>query len=81
MRKIGVFISPVLPVSIGIFVISCILAGTVGPCGPNGRFGAIYLIGYPVGFIGTIVGAVLSFIRTLKYLNTRSDKKDSNKKL
>jgi hypothetical protein len=79
MRRFFTFISPVLPVSMGIFVISCVLAGSIGPCGPNGRFGFIYLVGYPIGFIGTLVGFVLSVWKTLKHLKRDEVQKPDKK--
>lgn len=76
MRTLCAIISPVLPVSIGIFFLSCAAAGSVGPCGPNGSWGGLYLIGYPVGVIGTFVGLWLSVDRANRHHAKRN--KDKN---
>jgi hypothetical protein len=67
MKALFSIISPVLPVSIVIFALSCLAAGSVGPCGPNGRYAALYFIGYPIGFIGILVGLFLSGLRGVRY--------------
>jgi hypothetical protein len=79
MRKLGKFVSPVLPVSMGIFVIVFALSGPVGPCGPSGSWGIVYFVGYPIGFIGILVGLVLSAKKTLKYLETPYEDKKPDK--
>ena len=68
MKRFFKFINSVLPVSVGVSIISCLLAGSIGPCGPNGQFGFVYIIGYPIGLIGTLVGIGLSIARTFRYL-------------
>jgi hypothetical protein len=67
MKTLRAIISPVLPVSIVIFVLSCAAAGSVGPCGPSGQYAGLYLIGYPIGFIGILVGLFLSGLRGIRY--------------
>jgi len=67
MKALFSIISPVLTVSIVIFVLSCLAAGSVGPCGPSGRYAGLYLIGYPIGFIGILVGLFLSGLRGIRY--------------
>jgi hypothetical protein len=67
MKALFSIISPVLPVSIVIFVLSCLAAGSVGPCGPNGSYAGLYFIGYPIGFIGILVGLWRSARRAIDY--------------
>jgi len=55
--------------SLGIFAGSCIIVGAtggVGPCGPASSWGIIWLIGYPVGAIGMVVGLVLSLVSAFR---------------
>jgi hypothetical protein len=68
-------ISPVLLVSIGVFVLSCLAAGSTGPCGPNGSYAGLYLIGYPIGFIGILVGLFLSGLRGIRYYSKLHENK------
>ena len=71
-----------LSVSIGIFVGSCVIvevSGGVGPCGPASPWGIIWLFGYPIGFIGMLVGVVLSLFRTYGYFRTRTDNEPKEK--
>ncbi len=66
----GRFISPVFTISLLIFLGSCLVVeatGGVGPCGPASSWGLIWFIGYPVGFIGMVVGLGLSAFRTYIY--------------
>ena len=76
MKALFSIISPVLPISIVIFVLSCLAAGSVGPCGPNGQYAGLYFIGYPIGFIGTLVGLWRSANRAIRYY----DESHKNKK-
>jgi hypothetical protein len=67
-------ISPVLPISVLISIFACMAAGSVGPCGPNGRYAIFYLIGYPIGFVGIIQSgyrAIANFDRA--HRNKRAD--------
>jgi hypothetical protein len=55
--------------SLGVFIGSCIIVkvtGGVGPCGPASSWGVIWLIGYPVGALGMVVGLVLSLVSAFK---------------
>jgi hypothetical protein len=67
MKALYSIISPVLPVSIGIIVLSGLAAGSVGPLGPNGPYAGLYFIGYPVGLIGILVGLWRSARRAINY--------------
>ncbi len=56
-------------ISLGIFAGSCIIVeatGGVGPCGPASSWGIIWLVGYPIGAIGMIVGLVLSLVSAFR---------------
>lgn len=56
-------------VSLGVFVGSCIIVkvtGGVGPCGPASDWGVLWLIGYPLGAIGMVVGLVLSLVSAFR---------------
>jgi hypothetical protein len=79
MKVLLSIISPVLPVSIVIFILSCLAAGSVGPCGPNGPYAALYFIGYPVGFIGTLVGFWRSANRAIRYYDASHKTKKVDK--
>jgi hypothetical protein len=71
------FISPVFTISMLVFCFVCgaaQLGGGVGPCGPNSLWGIIWLVGYPIGFIGMLVGVVLSLFRTYRYFHGGSGK-------
>jgi hypothetical protein len=62
--------------SLGVFVGSCIIVratGGVGPCGPASSWGAIWLIGYPVGALGMLVGLVLSLVSALRKPNRKGN--------
>ena len=77
MKKIHTFLSPVFTVSLAIFVGSCVIVevtGGVGPCGPASVWGIIWLIGYPVGFLGMVVGLVLSLVKTFRHFQSPRDK-------
>ena len=55
--------------SLGLFVGSCIIVqatGGVGPCGFSSSWGIIWLIGYPLGALGMVVGLVLSLASAFK---------------
>lgn len=77
MKALVSIISPVLPASLVILVLSSLAAGSVGPCGLNGPYGGFYFIGYPVGFIGTLVGLWRSVVRALRYFNESNKNKNS----
>jgi hypothetical protein len=75
MRTIFSIISPVLPISIGIFIFVIVISGPSGPCGSVG-----YLIGYPIGFVGILVGLGLSANRAIRHFGKRhkSNKTEEN---
>jgi hypothetical protein len=55
--------------SLGIFAGSCFIAkftGGIGPCGPASDWGMLWLIGYPVGALGMVVGLVLSLVSAFR---------------
>ncbi len=55
--------------SLGILAGSLIIVeatGGVGPCGPSSSWGIIWLIGYPVGALGMVVGLVLSLVSAFR---------------
>jgi hypothetical protein len=55
--------------SLGIFAGSCLVVqatGGVGPCGPASSWGIIWLLGYPVGALGMVVGLVLSLVSAFR---------------
>ena len=58
VKKFHTFISPVLSVSIGIFVGSCVIvevSGGIGPCGPASPWGIIWLVSRQSQFSDTSV--------------------------
>ena len=78
VKKIHTYFSPVFTISLLIFVGSCLIVeatGGVGPCGPASSWGVIWYFGYPIGFLGMVVGLVLSLIRSFRHFQTPKDKK------
>jgi len=68
--------------SLAIFVGSCVIVkatGGVGPCGPASSWGLLWLIGYPLGAIGMIVGLALSLVSALRR-RSRKDHSDIHPK-
>jgi predicted histidine transporter YuiF (NhaC family) len=69
-------------ISLGIFAGSCIIVqatGGVAPCGPASSWGVIWLVGYPIGAIGMVVGLVLSLISAFRKPRPK-DNSDTNPK-
>jgi hypothetical protein len=69
----GKFISPVFTLSLLIFCTVCGIAQLSGGGGMclNSNWQIIWLIGYPIGFLGIVVGLGLSAFRTYKYFTYR----------
>lgn len=81
MKPLCSIISPVLPISIAIFILAGLAAGSFGPCGPNGRYALFYFIGYPIGFIGIFVGIIQTGYRAIDWYNRRDKDGDNNPKV
>jgi hypothetical protein len=78
VKKIHTYLSPMFTISLSIFVGSCLLVevtGGVGPCGPASSWGVVWFIGYPIGFLGMVLGFVLSLVKTFRYLQQPKDKR------
>ena len=79
MRKLWKFVSPVLPISLALSVISILVATVtngLGPHGPNNWCGLVCLYVHVAGWFGQAVGLVLSGIRTYKYFHQRNAVRD-----
>jgi hypothetical protein len=57
-------IDSVLLLSTATFASSCAILkfGGMGPCGPSSSLGGLALLGAPIGFIGMIIGLILSIV-------------------
>jgi hypothetical protein len=67
MRIIFKFIHPVLPITVGLWVIVAVMEqGDGGPCASP----LILLI--PISLLGVLIGLVLSGVRTYKHIYPRS---------
>ena len=71
----GRFISPVFTISLLLFCAVCGIAQLSGGGGMclNSNWQIIWLIGYPIGFIGVVVGLGLSAFKTYIYFTRGPD--------
>ena len=79
MKTFFSIISPVLPVSIIIFLVCGLAAGSVGPCGPSGPNAGWYFMGYPIRLIGILVGLWRTATNAIRYYNQSRQKQQADK--
>jgi hypothetical protein len=82
LGKLGTFVSPVLLIGVALVLCSFFVAATIGdfgPCGPTSIWGWSWFVGLMIGLLASLIGIILSAIRTVRYLWLHMSHKHSDK--